>query len=514
MKAMRENALNHRRSETDEERLLIIPSDRQKETADGASFFVLMFMLTFLALPLWAATGDDDPPLPETVEQTLLKKLEAHPRSACQTETGLTARLQLLQQLAGHYGYMARLSMLQRVVREGQELLATSSLSPEEQAKWQSQLIDGYYHYAFVAHDSITMRSAVESDEQFLTKLPAKVAGHRLFEWRQRLNQAWKAYCDKNYLRAKLLLCNLINDLYLFNLSEKESPQNKPYIPAASRMELYARFLMSDVCKANGEVGLCILYLHRISSLMGSDGTLMWTAIDEHLAEHYMAIYHSDYSYWLNRLEDNVKEMKFYMLPDIYKHYQQMVNRKSDKKFTDRVERNVWTQDDDRQLKRWEELQEQLEALDKSVKQKRVKETIQEAREAWRLFIDFMANNFVSYEYMHHYFHFLNTYSSYLIQQGLEEEGGLREMFTESVHLISNIILQHYQLAECYGWTDYKNRCAPFYYYSEGVNTPHKQKALDKLSGWLTLLSTKSQILAETASELKNSLAKIIPPGN
>ena len=511
---MRKYTINHRRAEMSDEKLLIVPSGKQTGTTDGMLIIVLTFMLTFGALPLWAATEDDDPPLPETVEQTLLKQLEAHPRSACQTEVELTARLQVLQQLAEHYGCMARLSMLQRVVREGQEILTASSLSSVEQAKWHSLLLDGYYHYAFVANDSTAMRSTVVSDEQYLAKLPANVAGHRLFEWRQRLNQAWRAYCDKNYLRAKLLLCNLINDLYLFNLSEKESPQNKPFIPAASRMELYARFLMSDVCKANGEVGLCILYLHRISSLMGSDGTLMWTAIDEHMAERYMAIYHSDYSFWLNRLEDNVKDMKFYMLPDIYKHYQQMVNRKSDKKFTDRVERNVWTQDDDRQLQRWEKLQEQLEALDKSVKQKRVKETIQGAREAWRLFIDFMANNFVSYEYMHHYFHFLNTYSSYLIQQGLEEEGGLREMFAESVHLISNIILQHYQLAECYGWTDYENRCAPFYYYSKGVNTPHKQEALDKLSGWLTLLSTKSQILAEAASKLKDSLAEIIPPGN
>lgn len=514
MITMTKYTINHRRAGTSDEKSLFVLSGKQPETTGGMLIIVLTFMLTFGALPLWAATEDDDPPLPETVERTLLKKLEAHPRSVCQTEVELTARLQVLQQLAEHYGCMARLSMLQRVVREGQELLTASPLNSVEQAKWHSLLLDGYYHYAFVAKDSTTMRSTVESDEQYLTKLPANIAGHRLFEWRQRLNQAWRAYRDKNYLRAKLLLSNLINDLYLFNLSEKEMPQNKPYIPAATRMELYARFLMSDVCKANGEVGLCVLYLNRISSLMGSGGTLMWTAIDEYQAERYMAIYHSDYLFWLRLLEEGVKDMKSYMLPDIYKHYQQMVKRKSDKEFSSRVERNVWTNDDDRLLARWRKIKERLEGLEELVKQNQVKQFTEEARKTWRLYIDFMANNYVSYEYMQHYFYFLKNCTFYLIKYGVEEEGGLREMFAESVLLTNNVVLQHYQLAECYGWTDLEKRCTPFYYYAEEVNQPHKQKTLEQLSGWLTLLCTKSQILKEAATKLKTSLAKILPPDN
>ena len=477
-------------------------------------FLQLVILLLFCVMqeaviPSQAVAADDSSPLPEVVEASLLQQLKQSPVGRCNDMEVLRKRVLVLVQLSCHYGSMAQCDMLDRVVREGNHLLATSTLDGTEQAQWRSRMLDGYYRYVFVTGDTAVLCTTIAEDEKYLSQIPLKKEENSVFAWRYRLNEAWKTYHSNNRLKAKLILCQLINDLYLVTISNNNKKYSNEIIAKASHLEICARLLMSYICRANGELSICYLYLDRIPHLFDDSATLVKTALYERLCSLYASFYHQDYNFFLERLKANMTDMQPYMRKENYKHYLELTEKEKDEVFTSRVKLSVWLDMDNRN-KHWKKIEERQQSINDLIANKQYDQLAVESRKTWRIYLDLMANNYVSYEDMKDYFRFLTKVSLPLVRNGWEDKGPIREMLAESSHLLTNFMLLQIQRAECYLWEDIKKRRFPYYPYTESNNKPYEKEAMDALMQWLDLLIDESKLVSEEAQTLKKAVLSVL----
>ena len=192
-----------------------------------------------------------------------------------------------------------------------------------------------------------------------------------------------------------------------------------------------------------------------------------------------------------------------------YKHYLELTEKEKDEVFTSRVKLSVWLDMDNRN-KRWKKIEERQQSINDLIANKQYDQLAVESRKTWRIYLDLMANNYVSYENMKDYFRFLTKVSLPLVRNGWEDKGPIREMLAESSHLLTNVMLLQIQRAECYVWEDIKKRRFPYYPYTESNNKPYEKEAMDALMQWLDLLIDESKLVSEEAQTLKKAVLSVL----